>query len=57
MERYIEKLASSLITDLGYCFVWFPTTLKDKVYEWYKDHPERHFVGWEQMLREALSEF
>lgn len=27
MERYIERLSSSLITNPGYYLVWFPTTL------------------------------
>ena len=49
MEQYIERLASSLITDAGYWLVWFPTILEGKAYEWYWDHPEGHFRGWEQM--------
>ena len=47
MERYIERLASSLITDPDYCLVWFPTTLEGEAYEWYRDHLEGNFVGWE----------
>ena len=35
MERYIERLASSLITDPGYCLVWFPTTPQGEAYKWY----------------------
>ena len=57
MERYIERLASSFITDLGYCLVWFPTTLDGKAYEWYRDPPESHFRGWEQMQKEFSNEF
>ena len=57
MERYIERLASSLITDHGYWLVWFPTTLDGKAYEWYRDHPEGRFRGWEQMHRDFLNEF
>ena len=57
MERYIERLASSLITDHGYWLVWFPTTLEGEAYEWYRDHPEGHFRGWEQMQRDFLNEF
>jgi hypothetical protein len=30
MERYIERLASFLITNPGYWLVWFPTTLRDE---------------------------
>ena len=43
MERYIERLASSLITNPGYCLVWFSTTLQGEAYEWYRDHSEGHF--------------
>ena len=48
MDRYIERLVSSLITDPGHCMVWFSTTLDREAYEWYTDHPKGHFVGWEQ---------
>lgn len=33
MKRYIERLASSLITDPCYCLMWFPTTLEGEAYE------------------------
>jgi hypothetical protein len=56
MERYIERLASSLVTNPGYWLVWFPTTLEGEAYEWYRDHAEGHFIGWEQMQREFLNE-
>ena len=45
MERYIERLASSLVTNLGYWLMWFPTTLEGETYEWYRDHAEGHFRG------------
>ena len=57
MERYIERLASSFITNPCYCLVWFSTTLEGEAYKWYMDHAEGHFVGWEQMQREFLNEF
>ena len=57
MERYIERLASSLVTNPGYWLVWFPTILEDEAYEWYKDHAEGHFIRWEQLQREFLNEF
>ena len=57
MEHYIEWIASSLITNPGYCLVWFPTTLQGEVYEWYKNHPESHFTEWVQMQKEFLYEF
>ena len=28
MERYTERLASSVVTNPGYWLVWFPTTLE-----------------------------
>ena len=37
MERYIEKLASSFVTNPRYWLMWFPTTLKGGIYEWYRD--------------------
>ena len=57
MERYIERLASSLVTNPGYWLVWFPTTLEDETYEWYRDHAKGHFRGWEQLQRHFLNEF
>src|ERR1700737_3914730 len=57
MERYIERLASSLITNPGYWLVWYPTILEGEAYEWYRDHAEGYFRGWEQMQREFLHEF
>ena len=57
MERYIERLANSLITNPGYCLVWFPTTLQGEAYEWYRDHPEGHIRERVEMQREFLNEF
>jgi hypothetical protein len=45
MERYIERLASSFVTNPGYWLVWFPTTLEGEAYEWYRDYAEGHFRG------------
>ena len=33
MERYIERLASSLVTSPGYWLVWFPITIEGVAYE------------------------
>lgn len=57
MERYIENLASSFVTNLGYWLVWFPTTIEGEAYEWYRDHTKGHFRRWEHMQRESLNEF
>ena len=57
IERYMETLASSLVTNLGYWLVWFPTTLEGEAYEWYRDNAEGHFRGWDQLQRKFLNEF
>ena len=38
VERFIELLTTCLITDHRYYLVWFPTTLKESTYEWYRNH-------------------
>lgn len=57
MERYVKVLTSSLVTNPGYCLEWFPTALHVEGYEWYRDHPECHFIEWMQLQREFLNEF
>ena len=57
VERYIERLANSLITNMGYCLVWFPTTLQSKAYKWYRNDPEGHFTTRVQIQREFLYDF
>jgi hypothetical protein len=42
MEKYIERLATSLVTNPGYWLVWFLTTLEGEAYEWYRDHAKGH---------------
>ena len=37
--------------------MWFPTTLDGETYEWYRDHDEGHFMTWDQLLREFLTEY
>ena len=37
--------------------MWFPTTLDGETYERYRDHDERHFMMWDQLLREFLTEY
>ena len=45
MERYIDIMIISLISNQGYWLVWFPTTLDGEAYEWYRrDHDEGHFM-------------
>ena len=57
MERFIERVISSLITNQGYWLVWFPTTLEDEAYDRYRDHDEGHFRTWDQLQRKFLNEF
>ena len=57
MERYNERLASSLVINPGYWLVWFPITIEGETYEWYRNHAEGHFRGWEQLQRKFLNEF
>lgn len=57
MEKYIEILTISLITDEGYYLVWFPTTLHGEAYNWYRDHEEGHFVSWRQLQVAFLNHF
>ena len=57
VERYIEVLASCLVTDPGYYLVWFPTTLHDEAYEWYRNQPENIFETWDRLQRDFLDRF
>uniref|UniRef100_A9U2L9 Predicted protein n=1 Tax=Physcomitrium patens TaxID=3218 RepID=A9U2L9_PHYPA len=57
VERFIEILTTCLITDVRYFLVWFPTTLKEGAYEWYRNHPANTFVDWDMLQRAFLEEF
>jgi hypothetical protein len=57
MERYMERLASSLVINPGYWLVWFPTTLEGEAYEWYKDYADGYFREWDQLQREFFNDF
>ena len=57
MERFLERVIGSLITNQGYWLVWFPIILEGEAYEWYRDHDEGHFQTWDQLQREFLDEF
>ena len=43
IERFIERVASSFITNQGYWLIWFSTTLEGEAYEWYKEHCKGSF--------------
>ena len=47
----------ALIINQGYWLVWFLTTLDGEAYEWYRDHDEGHFMTWDQLLREFLTNY
>ena len=36
VERFEEMLVSSLVTDPGHYLIWFPNTLMDSAYSWYR---------------------
>lgn len=57
MERYIEILTTSLISNEGYYLVWFPGTLHGEAYNWYRDHEEAHFTTWTQLQVAFLNHF
>ena len=57
LSTWRGRVANSLITNQGYWWVWFSTTLDSEAYEWYKDHANDHFRTWEQLQREFLNKF
>jgi len=42
VERFVEVLITSLVTNPNYYLMWFPTTLDGSAYAWYMSQP--HFV-------------
>ena len=57
MEKYIEILTISLVSNDGYFLVWFPTTLQGEAYNWYRDHEKGHFATWRQLQAAFLNHF
>lgn len=57
VEQFIELLTTCLITDNRYYLVWFPTTLKDAAYEWYRNHNANTFATWDALQRAFLDEY
>ena len=57
VERFLELLTSCLITDPRYFLVWFPTTLRDSAYEWYRNHAARSFLDWDALMRAFLEHY
>ena len=44
VERFEEMLVSSLVIDPGHYLIWFPNTLMDSTYSWYRSHAPRTFT-------------
>lgn len=57
VERFIELLTTCLITDHRYYLVWFPTTLKEAAYEWYRNHAAATFRTWDGLMRAFLENY
>ena len=49
VERFEEMLVSSLVTDPGHYLIWFPNTLMDSAYSWYRSHAPRMFTTWDHL--------
>lgn len=54
IERFVEVSITSLVINHGYYLIWFPTTLTDFTYAWYRSHVEETFTKWEQLLSAFL---
>ena len=57
VERFEEMLVSSLVTDPGHYLIWFPNTLMDSAYSWYRSHAPRTFTTWDQLQKAFLRQF
>ena len=57
VERFEELLVSSLETNPGHYLIWFPNTLMDSAYSWYRSHAPRTFITWDQLQIAFLRQF
>jgi hypothetical protein len=57
VERFVEVLITSLVTDHDYYLIWFPSTLADSAYAWYRSHAEGSFNTWEQLQAAFLRHY
>ena len=57
IEKFVEILTSSLVTDPGYYLIWFPNTLVGTAYSWYRSHAAEFFVTWGQLQEAFLRYF
>ena len=49
VERFEEVLVSNLVTDPGHYLIWYPNTLMDFAYSWYRSYVPRTFTTWDQL--------
>jgi hypothetical protein len=57
VERFEELLISSLVTRREYYLIWFPTTLTDSAYSWYRSHDAGTFLTWDQLQAAFLNQY
>ncbi|KAH9536061.1 hypothetical protein CY35_17G086200 [Sphagnum magellanicum] len=57
VERFVEVLITSLVTNPNYYLVWFPTTLDDSAYAWYRSHNVGTFASWQELQAAFLRQF
>ena len=57
VERFEELLVSNLVTNPGHYLIWFPNTLMDSTYSWYRSHGPRTFTTWDQLQIAFLRQF
>jgi len=57
VERFVEVLITSLVIDHDYYLIWFPSTLVDSTYAWYRSHVKGSFNTWEQFQAAFLCHY
>ena len=57
VERFEELLVSSLVTNPCHYLIWFPNTLMDSAYSWYRSHALQTFTTWDQLQIAFLRQF
>ncbi len=49
VKRFVTTLITNLVIDHDYYIIWFPSTLVDYAYAWYRSHAERFFDALERL--------
>jgi hypothetical protein len=57
VERFEEILISNLITRPEYYLIWFPNTLVEGAYAWYRSNATGSFQTWRQLQATFLQQF